>query len=167
MVFDEDIIRKLEAVTPAAWSGEVYRHMFGDNQPDRENVRGARWNPPDVAAIYASLDRATAIAEADYYMNLQPLRPKAKRVLYRLQVSLSSVLDLSDWNRLLNFGLVRSYFTAGEYDDTQHLGGAVAWLRNDGLLAPSARRNGINLVVFPGQQRANYEFRVLGSETLD
>ena len=44
--------------------------------------------------------------------------------------------------------------------------GAIAWLGNDGLLVPSARADGVNLVIFPNQQRADYEFRVLTSEAI-
>lgn len=54
----------------------VYRHMLADIPPDRANTRGARWNPPDIAAIYTSFERETALAEAEYYLSLNtpPLR---------------------------------------------------------------------------------------------
>ena len=167
MVFDDGIVEKLEVMPSMAWSGEVFRHMFGDNRPDRENVRGARWNPPGVAAIYTSLDKSSALAEAEYYINLQPLRPKAKRLVYQLKVSLASVLDLSTWSDLSKFGINQEAFGTPEYDETQHLGGAVAWLKHDGLLVPSARSQGTNLIIFPGQQNADYEFTILDSEVVE
>ena len=49
---------RLESIT-------VWRHMFNDNPPELSNIRGARWNPPGVAAIYTSEQRETAIAEAN------------------------------------------------------------------------------------------------------
>ena len=166
MVFNRETIERLEAFSPAPWQGEVYRHMFARYQPDRENVGGARWNPAGVAAIYTSLTRAAALAEAEYYINLQPLRPRARRVLYRIQVRLASVLDLSPWETLEGFGIRLSDFASLDYSVCQEVGGAVDWLRHDGMLAPSARDQGTNLVIFPGQRQADYEFKVVDSEVL-
>src|SRR5437016_13018236 len=113
--------------------------MFGELPPDRENHRGARWNPPETPAIYTSLNRETALAEADYYINLQPLRPQAPRRMYRIGIALNSVLDLSDWEALATFGLQRNAFGSTNLGQSQLLGGAVEWLGHDGLLVPSAR----------------------------
>jgi hypothetical protein len=49
----------------------------------------------------------------------------------------------------------------------QRVGGAIAWLGRDGLLVPSARADGVNLVIFPNQQKAEYEFRVVASEVIE
>jgi RES domain-containing protein len=166
MVLDEKAIRRLEAMNPLPWQGEVFRHMFGENLPDRENVRGARWNPAGVAAIYTSLEKATALAEAEYYINLQPLRPRARRVVYTVKVSLASVVDLSRWDDLQTFGISPASFSAAEYNDSQHLGGAVAWLKHDGMLAPSARTQGTNLIIFPRLQSADYQFSTVHAEVL-
>ena len=38
------------------------------------NTRGARWNPPGLAAIYTSEERDTAIAEGQHAIDMQPLR---------------------------------------------------------------------------------------------
>ena len=66
--------------------------MFNDHPPDAENTRGARWNPPDVAAIYLSLPRDGAIAEGDHAITIQPLRPRlARRYLYPVDITLENV----------------------------------------------------------------------------
>ncbi len=44
------------------------------------------------------------------------------------------------------------------------VGGAAEWLKHDGILVPSARALGTNLVIFPNQQSATYRFEVKGSE---
>jgi hypothetical protein len=49
----ENILASLQS---SPWSGKVYRVMLNDYPPDRENTQGARWNPPDVAAIYTCLE---------------------------------------------------------------------------------------------------------------
>ena len=41
-------------------------------------------------------EEETALAEAEYAIAMQPLRPKAKRVLYTIRIALNSVLDLRD-----------------------------------------------------------------------
>jgi RES domain-containing protein len=46
--------------------------MLNDYPPDRENIQGARWNPPDVAAIYACFEPAVCIAEVEYNLARQP-----------------------------------------------------------------------------------------------
>jgi RES domain-containing protein len=63
--YPPELLDRLQALTPAPWSGQVFRHMFGSYPPDAENTRGARWNPPGVAAIYTSLTREGALAEAE------------------------------------------------------------------------------------------------------
>ena len=167
MIYDRQIIDALEKLRPAPWKGIVFRHMFGNFPPERENVRGARWNPPETPAIYASLNRETAIAEADYYVNLQPLRPRAVRKIYRIQISLNSVLDLSDWSNLDLLGLEKDSFASDDHINCQLVGGAVEWLRHDGMLVPSARASGTNLVVFPNRQKSDYEFKPLDFEQLE
>ena len=58
MVYPPELLDRLQAITPTPWSGQAFRHMFGDYPPDAENTRGARWNPQGVAAIYTSLTRS-------------------------------------------------------------------------------------------------------------
>jgi RES domain-containing protein len=140
--------------------------MFGTFSPERQNSRGARWNPPETPAIYTSLTRETVLAEADYYINLQPFRPRAVRKIYRIDIALHSVLDLSSWESLASLGIDRSAFSALNYIGTQMIGGAAEWLKHDGILVPSARGPGINLVIFPNQQSQDYRFQVLDVEEL-
>ena len=56
----------LSTLKSTPWTGRVFRVMLGDYAPDRENTLGARWNPPDVAAIYTCLAEETCIAEVEY-----------------------------------------------------------------------------------------------------
>jgi len=71
------VLAFLAGLKPSAWSGSVWRHAFADDPPDKANGRGARWNPPGTDALYASLERDTAIAEAEHQMAMQPARPRA------------------------------------------------------------------------------------------
>jgi RES domain-containing protein len=140
--------------------------MFGDYPPERENQKGARWNPPETPAIYTSLTRDVALAEAEFQISLQPVRPRARRTIYTLEIRLASVVDLSDRNLLATLGVSEPDLVGLDYSVCQRVGGAIAWLGNDGLLVPSARANGVNLVIFPNQQKSDYEFRAKASEAI-
>jgi RES domain-containing protein len=123
--------------------------MFGVNKPDRENVSGARWNPTDVAAIYCSLDVKTTIAEGDFQIAMQPFRPKAERRVHRIQISLVSVVELTDWTLLERLGIDSNSYQSIEPPRCKEIGGGLAYLGHDGILVPSARSHGVNLVIYP------------------
>jgi RES domain-containing protein len=102
---DRELLEALAQFVPRYWRGIVYRHMFANYPPERENTLGARWNPPEIPAIYTSLSREAVLAEAEYQIGLEPLRPSAKRTIYQIEVTLSSVLDLSSPEGLVALGL--------------------------------------------------------------
>ena len=123
--------------------------MFGSIPPARSNTGGARWNPPGREAIYTSCEPETALAEAEYQISLQPLRPKAMRTLYTLQVALRPVLDLRDPDILETLSVTATDIAGLDVSVCQRVGEAVAWLKYEGLLVPSARKSGgSNLVIF-------------------
>lgn len=140
--------------------------MFADNPPTRINDKGARWNPAGVPAIYCSLDRATALAEGDYAISVQSLRPTAKRTIYKLRVSLKRVVDLSPAAILRELGLSEDELSSTDHTACRTIGGAVEWLEHDGMIVPSARSSGCNLVIFPRHQSAEGDFEVVGAEII-
>jgi RES domain-containing protein len=148
VIYDTALLDALSSLPALTWEGIVYRHMFGSNRPERENQSGARWNPPDVAAIYCSLDEETAVAEADFQIAAQPFRPKAERRVYRIEVRLLSVVDLTDWKILQGHGVDFDSYQSIEPPRCKEVGGALAYLGHDGILVPSARRDGTNLVIY-------------------
>ena len=162
-----ELLKLLEALESQAWDGLAWRHMFADNPPTRANESGARWNPPGVPAIYCSLDRATALAEGDYAAAVQPLRPTVKRTIYNLRIHLQKVLDLSSRSRLLELGIGDTELADVDHAGCQRLGGAVEWLEHDGLLVPSARSSGVNLVIFTRKRGPGTDLEILGSDVLE
>ena len=142
--------------------------MFANNPPFAINTRGARWNPPEVGAIYTSVERNTALAEAEHLISLQSLRPRAKRTLYELSIDLKSVLDLTPDDLLNAVGIGKAELEALDFKECQIVGGAIAWLDHDGLLVPSARRQGgTNLVIFPASQDTEQEWAIVQEEVLE
>lgn len=153
-----DTIERLETVVV---DEVVYRHMLGDFSPARANTRGARWNPPDVAAIYTSFARETALAEADYHLSLQVPPMRVRRTMYRIRVKLQVVATVRDVTTLLRLGVDSS----SELATCQRVGGAVASLGRNGLIVPSLRHAGLNLVIYPSQGDIDRsQFEILDSE---
>jgi RES domain-containing protein len=165
--FDRDLLQALARLSPSRWHGTVFRHMFANYPPERENTLGARWNPPEVPAIYTSLSRDGVLAEAEYQMGMEPLRPRVRRTLYQIEVTLSSVLDISPPKVLSTLGLSLSDVAAIDHGKCQMIGGAAEYLEHDGLLVPSARAsNATNLVIYPNRQTEDYRFQVTSQEVL-
>jgi RES domain-containing protein len=149
MIYQPEMLDVLQSAPASEWSGTVYRHMFGAHSPSRFNTEGARWNAPGLAAIYTSCERETALAEADYYISLQPLRPRAKRTLFTIHVSLKNVIDLTATDLLPRLGITDDALSGVDHIPCRTVGGAVNWLGHHGVLVPSARRvGGTNLVIF-------------------
>lgn len=114
----------------------------------RPNQRGARWNPQDTEALYCSLDSLTASAEIDYLVSLQSVPITKPRVTHELAVGLKRVADLSTDAALETVRLSIDLINTSGIDECRRIGAACAWLGFDGLLVPSARSDGTNLVVF-------------------
>lgn len=86
--------------------------------------------------------------------------------LHTIEVALSNVLDLCSGDELQTLGLSNEQLLGTDYEACQEVGGAVAWLEHDGLLVPSARGAGMNLVVYPASQGSDTEFDVVESTEL-
>ena len=149
MIYSTALLDALSSLKGLTWEGVVYRHMFGSNPPERENQSGARWNPQEVPAIYCSLEKRTAIAEADFQIAVQPFKPKAERRVHRIQVRLASAVQLTTWTLLESLGVDQTSYGSVEPPRCKEIGGALAYLGHDGILVPSARCDGVNLVIYP------------------
>ena len=161
MVYDPALLDALERFDTEGWQGRVFRHMLGSAPPELVNVRGARWNPPGTPALYTSLAEATARAEGDHLISLQPVVPRAPRTIYELEVSIANLLDLTDETRLATIGVTEDELDSIPWEPCQRVGGAVAWLGHDGLLIPSVRDSeGANLIIFTANQPPEAEIEI-------
>lgn len=158
MVHRPDLLDALERAPSGPLSTVAWRHMFGSHPPDKENTGGARWNPPGVAALYLSRTREGAIAEGDHAIAVQPLRPNVRRVLYRVDITLDNVLDLSAAADLCRTGLTDADLANDDHAACREVGAAVDWLEHDGLLIPSARSGASNLVIYPTHRNPEARF---------
>lgn len=166
MIYDPAFLDRLQERESGAWDGQVFRHMFGAHRPEQENTLGARWNPPNVAAIYTSLECQTVKAESTFQLDSQPLRPRARRTVYRIRVVLTKSIALS-FDDLALLGVDSNALKSVNHCPCQKVGGAVAWLGYDGFFVPSARHAGTNLVILPANHSSECCFEVLDSKVLD
>lgn len=142
--------------------------MFADIPPERENTTGARWNLPEVPAIYTSLGKDVVIAEANYQISMQSRRPKARRTVYKIAVRLKSTLDISDPKIMDSLSLSSDILESMHFQRCQYIGSGVEHLGHDGLIVPSARARGLNLVIYPNQAvEDNYRFEVIDVDVID
>lgn len=148
--YDPAFLDVIESLPTRGWRGHVWRHMFNEYGPERINTGGARWNPPGVGAIYAAVERETAIAEGDHMIEVQPRRIFRRRVLYELAIDVDTVVDLTDPEALAATGLTMGDVASDDHTACQLVGGAIAWLGRGGVLVPSARRAGDNMVILTG-----------------
>jgi len=165
--FDPDLLDALEGLPATDWQGRVWRHMFNNYGPDRINTSGARWNPLGTDASYTARDRATALAEGQHLVDVQPRRTFARRVLYEIEVSVASLVDLTAPGALDAVGLTPDDIQDDDYSACQQVGGAAAWLDRGGLLVPSARADGSNLVILVGSLGLDDDLVIVGQEIVE
>lgn len=77
--FDPSVLDAIEE-SVVEWRGKAYRQVFEGTDVLRANIRGARWNPPEVEALYCSLQSRTAAAEIDHLINRQPVPIRTPRL---------------------------------------------------------------------------------------
>lgn len=143
----------------------LWRHMFNDNPPELSNTRGARWNPAGLGAIYTSLERETAIAEGQHAIDSQPIRLKARRFVYELQVSAAKALRIRE-SDLAALGIAASDLVSPDFSACQRVGAHAAFLEYDALIVPSARSDGTNVVIFVNELAADAVFERIRSEEI-
>ena len=145
--FDPSLLDAIEQ-SVVEWSGMAYRQVFAGTDVLRANTRGARWNPPGEEAVYCSLHSRTAAAEIDHLIGRQLVPIRKSRVTHELSVMLARVADLRDLGALESCDITPDSLMGEDLSAPQLVGGAVAWLECAGLLIPSARDDGDNLVIF-------------------
>jgi RES domain-containing protein len=174
---------QLSVTTPKSWSGIGFRSVAPRYANARDMISGmggfhggGRWNTPGIHAVYASLEPGLSVNEAmgvvfsDRGFNVRDIRP---RLVAGLRCRLNAVFDWSTdtavppWLRLGEL-LSEDWNTAnanGSESSSQALGRAVSEV-SEALLVPSARRVGVNLVIYPKSLRASSILEIEGQEEL-
>jgi RES domain-containing protein len=174
-------------VLTAPWRGELLRSASPE-YASRDDIvtgagsktAGARWNPPNsFRTVYASLDVETAVAEALAHFRHYglPVSRALPRVIVALEAKLMRSLDLTTGAVRRRLAVSKRRMLAEPWREEQRAGrealtqaiGRLAYRAGiEGLLVPSAaRKEGINLILFPANLEAPRAWlRILNKETL-
>ena len=118
---------------------------------------GGRFNPPnEFGALYNSLDANTAAQEVARGLRARGIDPEQFPAeawwVYELEVTLESVLDLTDPAVLQKTAISVDLLTSSDVDATRQIAAEARERGYEALLVPSAAAPGLkNLVIFLDQ----------------
>ena len=168
MIHDQGLVDQLSALPVERYEGEVFRVTGSTADPLASSVSGGRWAPAatdgaDVRVLYTSVDRDGALAEVVSYLTLLTPVPSRPLKVSRLGVSTAKTLRLAPIS-LERLGVDMSRYGERDYSRTQSIGAALAFLGLDGLIAPSARWDCDNLMIFTANSRLDERLEVIDFE---
>ena len=167
MVHDPDLLDRLDALPKESFDGQVYRATRLSLDPLAGSYNGGRWMSRDVAAIlYTSLEREGALAEIAFHWSQLHPRPTKPVLVHCLRVVSHRTLRLIRGD-ITALGVPDSAYQGVNLPRTQAIGAAVEFLGCDGLIAPSARWDCENLMLFPERMGADATLELVNSETID
>lgn len=168
MIHDPALLDKLCAFDPIKFEDHVFRATRKSLDALTPSTSGGRWAPKDsVSVLYTSCTRDGALAETCFHWSqftptptkpvaLHKLRVTAKKTLRLLRVDLETLG--ADWRK----------YSEVNYARTQEIGAAVAFLECDGLIAPCARWDCENLMIFTDNHRVDdNELELVSTEEVD
>lgn len=149
---DPDLLDAVDAFQREVFSGSVWRVARNERDPVLGSPSRSRWCNGSFDVLYTSLERDGAIAEIHALLSLQPVFPsKSQWFAHRLQVSASQTLRLANLAILNRLGVDTARYADRDYGRTQEIADAAYFLGFDGLIAPSARWECLNAVLFTGR----------------
>lgn len=154
---DSALIDALEELDPIKFCENVWRVVRGGRDPLQCSASGGRWDDGTFDVLYTAQEEQGAISEMKFHLlRGQPVIPtQVDYRLFELKISLERALKLLDLEALSAIGLDTSKFgrlsyqgRSEEYPRTQQIGEVAHFLDYDGLIVPSARFDGSNVVLF-------------------
>ena len=147
-----ELLEYLEGCRQGRFDGSVNRVVWADRSPTQGSNRArGRRNSPDCQfeVLNTSLSAGGADAEFEAFWSLFEQRPDRRALNWELRVRLLHVVELGfeDFRKL---GLGPTVYRTHDYSRTQEISDAVNDLGCDGLIAPSARYDCNNLVIYTG-----------------
>lgn len=166
-VRDVALLDALSALEPVAVDDTVWRVVRSDRDPLAASPAAGRWDPGRFDVLYASFERDGAVEEMHFHLSRQPVFPSAVSfTVNEIAVRTSNTLKFAELQQLAPLGVDAEGYSLLRYERTQAIGDAAAFLGFDGLIAPSARRPCLNLVVFTDRVDPE-DLRLKGAELVD
>lgn len=127
----------------------VWRVVRRGRDPLLCHPSAGRWDRGRFDVLYTAFDPDGAVAEMYFHLSRQPVFPSGIGfTLNEIEVTTRGTLRFADLRELEPLGVERDEYAGLLYERTQEIGDAAAFLGFDGLVAPSARWDCLNLVLF-------------------
>jgi hypothetical protein len=119
-----------------------------------------------TAVLYTSLEREGALAELSFFWGTMTPLPSKPMVVHAIKVETRKTIRLTRKD-FIPLGINEDKFQDTSYARTQMIGDAAGFLGCDGLIAPCARWNCDNLVIFSDNHAMDLPMNVESSEVVD
>lgn len=152
----------------APFSGFVWRVTRRGREALQGSTAPGRWSPGNGAEVlYTSLSREGALAEIGYRLSLEPVWPsRLEHDSHCIDARTARTLRFADIAALTALG-VDARWQSFDYDVTRAIAAAAHFLEFDGLIAPSARADCANLVVFLAHIGPDCRFGIVSTEPVN
>lgn len=147
---DDRLLDLVGGIKGQAYEGPMWR-VVRKGRDVLDGSRGSgRWNTSDMSVLYGAAIPDGAISEIHFHLSRgQSVFPSRMRHdLFELSVKARQTLVLADMDQLRRLGVEDSRYRELLYDRTQEIAAAASFLGFDGLIAPSARWECQNIVLF-------------------
>jgi hypothetical protein len=152
LIHDLELLDALSNLPVSNYEGRVFRVTTRLGDPVAFSQSGGRWaidaeKEGGCPILYTSKTKEGAIAEVASCLNLLTPVPRRSLKLNQIEVSLDKTLQrtVADFP---NLGIDREQYVRRNYSQTQKVGAAINLLELDGLIAPSARWQCDNLMIY-------------------
>lgn len=135
---------RVAAATLSPFSGDGWRHLSPRHDPssgEGARLHGGRFNPPgSFPVLYICRTRPCVVAELQRFGERQAIGVEGllPRHLYRYEIHLDRVLDLTDAGVRSEVGLGLEVLTGPDWATCQDLGATAHALGAQAVLSPSA-----------------------------
>ena len=145
---DHVLLDALDRLPRSPFAGPVWRAIVDGRDPLVGFPSNGRWDPGVFDVIYYSLTSNGALAELYFHLSRQPVFPSKSFSLHQVRVQARATLRFANLSELEGLGVEVGQYSEILYRRTQEIGDAAHFLGFDGIIAPSARADAHNLVVF-------------------
>jgi RES domain-containing protein len=146
---DLALLDAIDAFKRQPFEEPVWRVCRDERDPVAGAASKSRWCDGGFDVLYTSLTRDGALAEIHALLSLQPVFPsKIVAYAHRLAVAATAALRLADLKTLATLGVDVAHYAERDYAKTQAIADAAYFLGFDGLIAPSARWECLNVALF-------------------
>lgn len=150
---DDRLLDKIDGLKRHAYTGAMWR-VVRKERSAFDGSRGAgRWNTNEMKVLYGAQEANGAIAEIHFHLSRgQSVFPsKMQHVLYELSLETERTLIFANMTELVKLGIDEARYSKILYGRSQTIASAASFMGFDGIIAPNARYDCHNIILFLDQ----------------